>query len=797
MCSRRTDGCTAHVASALRILALAAVVAAGVIGPALAQPPVEAHLRVYPLDVFLNGAPVGLWPVVERDGQFYAPPEAFEAWRVQRPAQADRLEYRGLAYFALSALPGADVKVDAVENSLRLNVRAEAFTGVRLRAEDRHAAPPRSEIVPSAFLNYDVSLTDNRARDAANSRSLGVLGELGTSGAWGVLTNSFAARNLLDDTPGMGPRVLRLETTLRRDMPEAGYTINIGDGITRTGYLGRPAVFGGLQIGTNFGLAPQVNRRPLPVVMGQTLTPSTVQLYVNDVLRQTAKVPAGPFTLDAIPAISGNGDVSVVVRDILGRETVITQPFFVASDLLAPGLNDWSVEAGKLRQDLGSASSHYADAFASGMWRRGLTSTFTAEGRAETTRSRSTVAMAGLQAIGGQLLARVGAATSHDDVLGSGHRWSGSLDWRGRVNSGLLSAEASSRSFRYLGESVGVAPPRLQVAAQAGLFLANYGRLGAGLAVQYPYDLPRIATASLSYTAVLRDNWQVITTLSRAFGSTNATTLAVMLNIPLSKRNMSTTSVQARTGQTDAYESVSHSPDAGYGTAWRVLGGEQAGRPRAETAAYYFGPQGIASAELSATPEETHLRLGANGGLLYTTGKVFALPHHDTSAALVRVAGYSGIGVGLGQQVSTHTDADGYALVSRLNAYQANPIRLDPNDLPITAEIDSIEIPAVPPWRAVALVDFPVRGGRGAMIPVLFEDGKPAPMGATVHIEGEDRQFYVGRKGEAYVTGLKDRNRLRLRWHRNTCDLDVQLPPGKLDEVARVAPVTCQGAMAR
>ena len=790
-----TSDRTRHVTKALRLLALAVTLAAGNGALAQSAPPVETRVRVYPLEVLLNGAPVGIWPIVERNGEAFAPPEAFEAWRVQRSGQGQPLEYKGLTYFPVSSLPGANVHVDVVQSTLRLDVAAEAFAGIRTQRQQA-ASVAQDAVVPSVFLNYDVNYNHSHFRDADGNRSLGMLGELGYSTTLGLLTNSFAVRDLVTSLPETRAKLLRLETTMRRDLPEQGLTLNLGDATSRSGYLGRPTLFGGIQIGSNFGLAPQVNRQPLPVIMGQTLAPSTVQLYVNDVLRQTARVPAGQFTIDSLPAIVGNGDVSVVVRDILGRETVITQPFFISADLLAPGLNDWSLEAGRLREDLGSSSSHYGSPFASGMWRRGLTPTVTAESRAEVSRTRSTLGLAGVAALGGSYLARAGLAGSSDEQLGQGARWSVGLDWRGKANSVLVNAAGSSRVFRYLAEPASAVPSRLEVAAQAGFFLGPYGRLGAGLAMQFPYGTQRISTASLTYTTVLRDNWQLNVGVSRVVGLSSATGFSISVNIPLSKRSAALVSAQSRGGRLDAYSSFSRSPEGAYGTAWRVLGGYQ-GEPRGEASIYHFGTSGIASGDVSATREGTHLRLGAVGGLLYTSGKVYAMPRHDSSAALVHVPGYKGVGVGLGQQVSTRTDSDGYALVPRLNAYQSNPIRLDPNARPSTPEIDRSERPAGPAGRGVARVVFPVRGGRAAVIRVVLEDGQPAPSGATVRIAQEPRDFYVGRRGEAYVTGLQARNRLRLSWKGASCALDVDLPEGSVDEVARVGPVTCQGAIQR
>jgi outer membrane usher protein len=140
-----------------------------------------------------------------------------------------------------------------------------------------------------------------------------------------------------------------------------------------------------------------------------------------------------------------------------------------------------------------------------------------------------------------------------------------------------------------------------------------------------------------------------------------------------------------------------------------------------------------------------------------------------------------------------HTDKDGYALLSRLMPYQNNNISLNPSDLPINAEIDNIEIIAVPPARSAVRITFPVRSGRGALIRILLADGEPAPAGAEVEIVGDKGEFFVARRGESFVTGLKDRNQLRLKWKGSSCTFDVELPPGSLDEIARVGPVTCAG----
>jgi outer membrane usher protein len=126
-------------------------------------------------------------------------------------------------------------------------------------------------------------------------------------------------------------------------------------------------------------------------------------------------------------------------------------------------------------------------------------------------------------------------------------------------------------------------------------------------------------------------------------------------------------------------------------------------------------------------------------------------------------------------------------------AYQENSVRIDPRELPVSAEIDSIEQIAVPAWRSGVKVVFPVRGGRGALLKIVFDDGEPAPAGAVVQIEGDKQTFYVARRGEAFVTGLQPANRLMLNWNDHRCVFDAALPAETTDEIARLGPFACQG----
>ena len=54
-------------------------------------------------------------------------------------------------------------------------------------------------------------------------------------------------------------------------------------------------------------------------------------------------------------------------------------------------------------------------------------------------------------------------------------------------------------------------------------------------------------------------------------------------------------------------------------------------------------------------------------------------------------------------------------------------------------------------------------------------------------------EFYVARRGEAFVTGLQPNNHLVLNYNGQQCKFDVAVPAVKPDDIARVGPLLCKG----
>ena len=117
------------------------------------------------------------------------------------------------------------------------------------------------------------------------------------------------------------------------------------------------------------------------------------------------------------------GDARIVVRDVLGRETVLDQPFFTHTYLLEQGLTDWSGEIGAVRNNLGISSADYGQHFASGMIRHGISKSLTLEGQGEFGESLQDLGVGAAYALPFQALGQAALSASQDQTAGSGTDW--------------------------------------------------------------------------------------------------------------------------------------------------------------------------------------------------------------------------------------------------------------------------------------------------------------------------------------------------------------------------------------
>jgi outer membrane usher protein len=299
----------------------------------------------------------------------------------------------------------------------------------------------------------------------------------------------------------------------------------------------------------------------------------------------------------------------------------------------------------------------------------------------------------------------------------------------------------------------------------------------------------------VSYSLRVGTNSTLTANWGHVIGAGGGNSASLMLQIPLEHSRDITTTVQQHGGRTDAYVTAQQTAGLDSEIGWRVLGGWLNDERHGEAGLYYRGRFGDLYGEVSGSPHQSAVRAGATGGIVLAMSHAFATRRVEQSYAVVELKDTEGVGVGLGSTMLTKTDSEGLALVPNLGAYVSNQVRLNPQDLPISTDIENIEQIVVPRLRSAVKIEFPIRAGRAALVHIDFDDGQPAPAGATVHVRGDPQhqEFLVARRGEAYITGLQNQSHLDLTWNDQTCGMDIYLPPAKRDDIARVGGVVCKG----
>jgi outer membrane usher protein len=724
------------------------------------------------LEVALSASAPGEMMVVLRGpgGALYLEESDFAKLRLRPPPTA-AVEHDGRRYFSPAAIKGCTVSIDEARQRALITVPAtDLHTTVVSAADRRH--PPVTPASPGAFFNYQLS-----AQQIEGQTTGGVYGELGAFAGVGVLTTTAVGRAEGDER-----QLIRLDTTYTRDFPDQLETLSVGDAISDPGSWGYALRYAGIRWSRNFALRPDLLTTPLLSTGGIATVPSTADVFVNNQLVTSTPVPAGPFVIDRLPTVSGTGDVSVVVRDALGREQVVSQSFYTSSALLARDLTQYSVNIGSIRENYALASDDYGQVLAEGSYRRGITDALTLEGHGEYLAGGPHAA--GLNAAIG--IGQVGilnvTGAGGGDGSGSGWLTGVGVEHRGVNASFIANTLWASSEFAQVGQALTPSTRmRQRSLLQAGVGLGRGGSLSLAFVDETYRSAPAQQTLSLTHSVSLGRAGALNLTLSRTRTAEDMTspaqisTSAYLIYVhPLGGRSAFTASAVGGSGpgapQNEAVASLSESPPAGPGAGYR-LSASTAGNYDAD----WRRQTSSADVEFEVARNQGIEGRSAyvSGAATWLDGEVNATRTVNGSFAMVDVAGLAQVPVYVENQLITHTDDSGKALLYNLRPYEANRISIEPQDLPLDTEIEATSTLMAPPFRSGVVARFPVEKIRSGTFRLVTADGRPVPVGALVKLQG--KLFPVVQDGMVYVTGYDHGMAADATWQDGHCQF--RLPP--------------------
>lgn len=753
------------------------VAAASAPAPAAMQVSSLSNLRPSFLEISINGEPTGEAVLVIRDaaGGMFVPEPALRAWRLGSSG-GRAIEWDGQRYIALADLAGLTADLDEETQTLSLTAVPELFEASTLRFEEGTA--PMTPSGWGGFLNYEFL-----GQYADGETILNTVAELGAFNGFGVGLASFIggwSSEKFDFT--------RLETNWTVDDPRRMRSLRLGDSISRGGVGGAPLRFGGVQFGRNFAVRPGFLTFPTPSLGGGAAVPSVVDVYVNNTLRDTRKIAPGPFRVLDIPVVTGTGEVQLIVRDLLGRETVISQSYYAAPQLLRNGLQDYSYEIGFLREGFGRESNSYGGFLVSGTHRYGFSDYLTGEVHLAATKDVQTAGAAADLLLGDIGLVSAAAASSNSDRgIGGLLR----LGFERRTLGFSLGGAAEFTTEDYA--VTGLADGRRSPASTVQLFMGlptGFGSLGASYLRRDGRGEPDAELLSANASVRLGALGALHLAGRKSFTGERETAVELFLTLPIRRRTSASASLQHRGGDVLATAAIQKNPLAGEGIGYRVSAAT-GDVNRVNGRLSYQADFGNYDAELSWTDRKMGVRVVAGGSIGTVGGSVFAARKLTQSFAAVRVGNYDNVRVYADNQPVGRTNKKGVVIVPRLRPYEKNIIRLEVADLPIDAQLAGAEQAVRPYNRSGIEVRFDVKPAGGALLELFSADGEPLPAGAMVRLAGGAEEFVIAPGGQVYLTGLKARNEAEVSLGEKNCKFSFHLPKTD-DPQPRLGPYTCE-----
>lgn len=722
----------------------------GLVARAAAGPDAGERL-VY--DVLLQGDATGKVEEFRRsDGALYAPRRLLQELGLAVPADAGE-------WVRLDSIAGLSASVDEPRQQLSLRLAA-ALRPLTTLQSMREELPAPQRLAPGASLDYALNLLRGNGGDTDVTARLAprLFGPYG-SFSHDTLYNSAEAR-----------RWRRIETWWQSDFPQRPAQLRIGDALTHGPAWSRALYYGGVHWGSDYSLRPDLITYPLPAFAGQAAAPSTVDVIVNGLRTQHSKTPDGPFAIPRLPVFTGGGEALVVVADALGREQVHRLPFFVSTRLLRPGLADYSFDAGKLRRGY---SDDYGDGFAAFAGRYGVSDALTAEMQLQ--------AAAGLRIAGAGLVRRVGqlgsvqlAASRSDGDGCKGTQWNLSTEWqRGRFS--LRSSQQwNDADYCDLAVRQGQPLPRRQAQLQLGLD----SRLGQ-------FNLSRIERDdaegelrldSLSWSRRLhRQAWLSLGLQRvRESGRPDDESFLFSLLVPLGD-GATAFALNGNSGgaRERGYASLQRPPPAGPGFGYYLESALQRSEQRA--GAHWRRSWADLSLEAEHAAGGDAQRARIEGALVWIGGDIYASRQLGEAFAVIDTGPAADVSIYRENQWLGYTDARGRLLVPQLRAYETNRVALEPRELPPEVQLAQDRLLLRPYRGGGVLASFGVHRDTAQDWLLQLADGRPAPPGSQLLIDGEARQS-VGYGGLVHLEATTAAARWELRGAFGQCRLAPVAP---------------------
>ncbi|NMF60499.1 fimbria/pilus outer membrane usher protein [Pseudanabaena yagii] len=594
------------------------------------------------------------------------------------------------------------------------------------------------------------------------------------------------------------PELTRGDIRIVRDDPDNAVRYLAGDySFPTTGFQNAIAV-GGIAAARNFSLQPYTIIRPINNFEFFLERPSKVEIYANGRLAQTLNLPAGQQDLRQLPLTTGINDIQLLVTDDLGQEQRINFSSAVASNLLAPNVQQFAYSFGFPSKTLnGGRNYDWSKPILSLAHRWGVSNVLTLGGYTQATSRQQ---LLGIEGIFATVFGNFAwdAAISNDQNVGQ------DLAWRLRYD--FFNAKDTDRSFGFSAEQRGARfitfgneeIPRNNTALDLSAFYRQkiFDDIGAGLNIQYRFgrDVPDAYRVGLDLSKSFSNGLSLNLSLSQSRDTNGVNEQRALLSMQL---NLGAQSVQASTEvrNTDSpTQQVSWSfrtPEVSESLSGSLGLSRSRGSDRFTSNFTYTGYRAIwnLAPDIAFAPNSTQANalVSVRTAIAFADGNIaLSRPISDSFALVVPEKALASqiVGVNPDGQGTYLSRADdfGAAVIPNLSSYNVSRLLLEVPDAPAGVETGNPIYYTLPTYKSGTVI----RVGTDATVYIrgILTDAK----GTAIALQaGEVRSLsdpqwqpitlFTNRAGKFALTGFKV-GRYELKIGSQT--LQFEVPEGKV-----------------
>lgn len=663
-------------------------------------------------------------------------------------------EIDGQRYISLKALfPQITFSLDQNTSSINITADPSFLQKQTIDLSKKEVQDVLRLTQDSGFINYYLDYSGEDSGDKLKFTSFNASGEIGVrfDDLLGYSNFSYAKTDTTETFVRLMSNITMDDEAKLRRYVLGDFTASSG------GDLGSSGTFGGISISKNYSLSPYFIKTPQLELKGLVSTPSEVEVYVNGILIRREKFSAGEFDFLNIPNTSGAGETTIIIRDAYGRERKITEPFYLSSRLLRPGVNEYSVNLGFKRNNVGLENSQYEDLAFVGFYRTRIFEKLTAGVRGEVDAEVVNIGPSALFIIGNIAEADTTFAISkNNDLVGYAGSANISLPGRFGINA-RFSARSYSREYADISSKESTERIRFYGLAGFGLNLKKLGSLSANYAVTEKYDEADTKQVTLYYSTQLYRNISLYVSASRKYETTTTDEVFAGVNVFLDGNVTASLNSHAQEEQTSYAAEIQKSLPQGIGHGYRVhVERNDDENVSGQGQVQYSSRYGIHGFDYQRSSEQNSYGLKTSGGLAFINSWLYPTRPIYDSFILVKAGETPGVMVKYNNQEVGVTSGNGEVLVPGLISYYENKVTIDADQLPINYVVLETKKIVTLPYRSGGVLKFNISQLRTFDGVVYFLKGTEKLQAEYAGLEIKTDQTQTALSGD-FLTG----NRLK------------------------------------